>query len=286
MSRSAGIQRTLALILGLNAIVVAVKLVVALRTGNLTVLGATFESFLDAANNVIAMVVVSVAARGPDDDHPYGHDKFETVGALGIVVFLSISCYELLRGAASRWMGAAAPAAPGTTEILLLASTALINIAVVAYEGREARRLNSPLLAADAAHTGGDLFVTALAVISLMTARVGLSWTDPLLAVLVAGVIARSGWLILRVTVPVLVDERGADAERIAAAACRVDGVTGCRLVRSRTISSGFVFAEVTILVAGEIRVSESHLIADQVEDSVRAALGGTADVVVHVEPS
>lgn len=286
MSRSAGIQRTLALILGLNAIVVAVKLVVALRTGNLTVLGATFESFLDAANNVIAMVVVSVAARGPDDDHPYGHDKFETVGALGIVVFLSISCYELLRGAASRWMGAAAPAAPGTTEILLLASTALINIAVVAYEGREARRLNSPLLAADAAHTGGDLFVTALAVISLMTARVGLSWTDPLLAVLVAGVIARSGWLILRVTVPVLVDERGADAERIAAAACRVDGVTGCRLVRSRTISSGFVFAEVTILVAGEIRVSESHVIADQVEDSVRAALGGTADVVVHVEPS
>lgn len=286
MSRSAGIQRTLALILGLNAIVVTVKLVVALRTGNLTVLGATFESFLDAANNIIAMVVVALAARGPDDDHPYGHDKFETVGALGIVVFLSISCYELLRGAASRWMGAAAPAAPETSEIVLLGSTALINIAVVAYERREAKRLKSPLLEADAAHTGGDLFVTALAVLSLVTARVGVSWTDPFLAVMVAGVIAHSGWRILRVTVPVLVDERGADAERIAAAACRVEGVTGCRLVRSRTISSGLIFAEVTVTVAGDIRVSESHLIADQVEDSVRAALGGTADVVVHVEPS
>lgn len=286
MSRSAGIQRTLGLILGLNAIVVAVKLVVALRTGNLTVLGATFESFLDAANNVIAMVVVAVAARGPDDDHPYGHDKFETVGALGIVVFLSISCYELLRGAASRWMGAPAPAVPDMGEILLLASTAIINIAVVTYERREARRLNSPLLAADAAHTGGDLFVTALAVGSLLSARAGLSWTDPFLAVMVAGVIARSGWLILRVTVPVLVDERGADAERIAAAACRVEGVTGCRHVRSRTISSGLVFAEVTITVAGDVLVSASHEIADRVEDSVRAALGGTADVTVHVEPS
>ncbi|HRN53747.1 MAG TPA: cation diffusion facilitator family transporter [Gemmatimonadaceae bacterium] len=286
MSRSAGIQRTLAVVLGLNALVVAVKLVVAVRTGNLTVLGASFESFLDAANNVIAMVVVALAARGPDDDHPYGHDKFETMGALAIVVFLSISCYELLRGAFARWLGGAVPAAPETGEIVLLASTAIVNVAVVAYERRAARRLNSPLLAADAAHTGGDLFVTGLAVISLVTARLGLSWTDPLLAVLVAGVIAYSGWQILRVTVPVLVDERGADAERIAAAACRVRGVTGCRLVRSRTIGSGLVFAEVTVLVAGDARVDEAHAIADQVEDSVRAALGGTADVTVHVEPS
>ena len=286
MSRTAGIQRTLAIILVLNAAVVAAKLIVALRTGNLTVLGATFESFLDAANNIVAMVVVALAARGPDDDHPYGHDKFETMGALGIVVFLSISCYELLRGAVSRWLGAAPPAAPSTGEIALLASTALVNVVVVAYERREARRLKSPLLEADAAHTGGDLFVTALAVSSLVSARLGVAWTDPLLAVAVAGMIAYSGWKILRVTVPVLVDERGADAERIAAAACRVDGVTGCRLVRSRTISSGLVFAEVTITVSGEIRVADSHLIADQVEDSVRAALGGTADVVVHVEPS
>lgn len=286
MTRSAGIQRTLAVVLVLNAVVVAVKVAVAVRTGNLTVLGAAFESFLDAANNLIAMVVVALAARGPDDDHPYGHDKFETMGALGIVVFLSISCYELLRGAIGRWMGGVAPEAPATGEILLLAATALINIVVVAYERREAKRLRSPLLAADAAHTGGDLFVTALAVTSLLTARAGLAWADPVLAVAVASIIAYSGWQILRVTVPVLVDERGADAERVAAAACRVPGVTGCRLVRSRTISSGLVFAEVTISVDGALSVSDSHEVADQVEDSVRAALGGTADVTVHVEPS
>lgn len=264
----------------------AVKVVVALRTGNLTVLGAAFESFLDAANNVVAMVVVALAARGPDDDHPYGHDKFETMGALGIVVFLSISCYELLRGAISRWLGAPAPIAPSGGEVLLLASTAVINLVVVAYERREARRLKSPILAADAAHTTGDLFVTALAVASMLAARAGMSWADPLLAVGVAGMIARSGWLILRVTVPVLVDERGADAERIAAATRRVDGVLDCRSVRSRTTSSGLVFAEVTVAVAGDVRVSDGHAVADRVEESVRAALGGAADVLVHVEPS
>lgn len=290
MTRVAGIQRTLGIILALNAAVVAVKLTVALRTGNLTVLGATFESFLDALNNVVAMVLVSVAARGPDEDHPYGHDKFETMGALGIVVFLSISCYELLRGAIARLQGLTAGSAPWSEpaiwELGLLASTALVNVAVVWYERRQARALNSALLAADAAHTAGDLLVTVLALLSLVGTRLGAALADPLLAIAVAGIIAWSGWQILRVTVPVLVDERGVDADRVRTAACLVPGVTGARTIRSRTNSSGLVFAEVTITVAGDASISAGHDIADAVESAVSGALGGSADVVVHIEPS
>ena len=72
------IRRTLAIILVANLAVVAVKIAVAMRTGALSVLGATVESALDAMNNVIAMSLVSIAALGPDEDHPYGHDKFES----------------------------------------------------------------------------------------------------------------------------------------------------------------------------------------------------------------
>ena len=86
----------MAQVLALNALVVLVKLVVGIRTGSLTVLGAALESALDTLNNVIGMLLVSIAARAPDEDHPYGHDKFETLGALGIVGFLSISCFELM----------------------------------------------------------------------------------------------------------------------------------------------------------------------------------------------
>lgn len=286
MSRTSQIQRTLAIILVLNAVVVGVKLVVALRTGNLTVLGATLESFLDAMNNVVAIAVVAVAARGPDDDHPYGHDKFETMGALAIVGFLSISCFELVRGAVTRLITPTPVEPPGTAEVALLAATALVNVAVVWYERRKARELNSPILMADAAHTTGDLFVTGLAVASLLSGHLGLLWADPVLAMLVAAIIAWSGWQILRVTVPVLVDERGADAERIRAAALGVTGVVGAPVVRSRTNSSGLVFAEVTVTVAGSATVAQGHSIADAVEASICAALGGTADVVVHIEPA
>ena len=286
MSRTAGIQRTLAAILLLNAVVVTIKFVVALRTRNLTVVGATLESGLDALNNVMAMLVVALAACGPDEDHHYGHDKFETMGAVAIVGFLSISCFELLRGAVVRLLESAPPTSPGNTEVALLAATGIVNVAVVAYERRQARRLGSQLLMADAAHTLGDLFVTALAVASLFTARAGLVWGDPVLAILVAGLIGWSGYQILRVTVPVLVDERGADAARIRDAACAVDGVAAAPVVRSRTNATGTVFAEVTIIVDGGTSVEAAHRIADAVELSVSGALGGSADVMVHIEPS
>jgi cation diffusion facilitator family transporter len=284
--RSAAIQRTLAFILVLNLAVVGVKFVVALRTGSLTVIGATLESALDAMNNVLAMIVVAMAARGPDDDHPYGHDKFETMGALAIVGFLSISCFELIRGAVARLLSPAALGVPDRAELVLLGVAGLVNIVVVTHERRRGKALQSPLLLADSAHTMGDLFVTALAIASLAAARAGLVWADPVLAILVALLIAWSGWQILRATVPVLVDARGADADRIRAAALSVAGVAAAPTVRSRTNSSGLVFAEVTIAVGGAVTVARAHDVADAVERSVRAALGGLADVVVHIEPA
>jgi cation diffusion facilitator family transporter len=285
-SRTAAIQRTLAIILALNVVVVVVKLIVGLQTGSLTVIGATLESALDALNNVLGISIVALAARGPDDDHPYGHDKFETLGAIAIVGFLSISCFELIRGGVVRLINPQALVSPSGLDLVLLASTSIVNVVVVAYERRRGQDLKSPLLLADAAHTTGDLFVTGLAFASLLAVRAGLPWADPVLAIVVAMAIAWSGWQILRVTVPVLVDERGADAELVGKAAASVSGVHATTRVRSRTNSSGLIFAEVTITVAGGESVSAAHDVADAVEAAVRTALGGTADVVVHVEPA
>ena len=109
-ARSPAVRKTLAVVLVLNAIVLVIKIVVGVRTGALTVLGAALESGLDVLNNVIGIALVAVASRAPDEDHPYGHDKFETLGALGIVGFLSISCFELLREGADALLAAPATA--------------------------------------------------------------------------------------------------------------------------------------------------------------------------------
>lgn len=282
--RTRAIQRTLGLILVLNLVVVAVKVVVGVRTGSLSVIGASVESALDAMNNVIAMILVALAARGPDEDHPYGHAKFETLGALGIVGFLSISCFELVRSAMMQLWRREVAHAPTSGELALLASTALVNLVVVWYERRRGRELASPLLLADAAHTASDTFVTVLAFASLALTRAGYGAVDPWLAILVALIIAWSGYRILRATVPILVDQRAVDAAEIRRVVSAVPGIAGVPQVRSRISASGVHFAEVTITCDGALPVSRAHELADAAERAIRDALG-EADVTVHIEP-
>ena len=285
VDKSAAVRNTLLIILVLNLAVVAVKVFVGVRTGSLSVLGASLESALDALNNLVGMAVVSVAARAPDDDHPYGHDKFETLGALAIVGFLSISCFELLREGVMQLVHPRAPARPANFEVVLLASTALVNVAVVWYERKRGRALSSAFLLADAAHTSSDLFVTLLALASLGFARLGYGFVDPVLALVVALLIAWNGYAILRENVPILVDRRAVDAGEIRRLVGEIPQIHDVRDVRSRATPSGVLFAEVTIGVAANTSVADAHALADQVEERISERLG-TSQVTVHVEPA
>lgn len=275
----------LARVLVLNLIVVAIKVLVGLRTGALSVLGAALESSLDLLNNIVGMILVTVAARAPDETHPYGHAKFETLGALAIVTFLSISCFELLREGVTQLREAHSPKSASLLELSLVGLTLAINAMVVVYERRRGRELSSTFLIADAAHTHSDLYVTVLAIASLALTRFGLGALDAVLAVVVALIIAWNGYRILKETVPILVDERGLDSADVRRLVERIPRIAEVRSVRSRAGASGVVFAEVTVAVAGSTSVADAHAIADEVENRIAEALGAS-EVVVHVEPT
>jgi len=284
-SRSAGVRRALMFVLLLNAASVALKVAVGARTGALTVLGAALESTLDMLSNGVAIAAISIAAREPDEDHPYGHEKFETLGTLAIVGFLSITCFELVRRSVLEL--SVEPTAPVTRSldaIMLLASLA-VNVFVVRYEQSRGRRYRSALLMADASHTTSDILVTALAIASLLLSRLGFLRADAVLGIVVALIIAWSGYQILRGSIPILVDARGVDAEELRAIARTVPGVEGVRAVRSRRTSSGHLFVELTILVAGRTSVEAAHELTDEVEAAMGRELGG-AEAIVHVEPA
>jgi len=249
------------------------------------VLGAALESSLDLLNNVVGMILVTVAARAPDESHPYGHAKFETLGALAIVTFLSISCFELLREAVLQLRQARSPVTPTLLEVCVVGLTLAINALVVIYERRRGRELSSSFLVADAAHTNSDVYVTGLAIASLGLTRFGLGALDPILAAFVALIIAWNGYKILRETVPILVDERGLDSADVRRLVERIPRIAEVRSVRSRAGASGVVFAEVTVGVSGSTTVADAHAIADEVEHRIAEALGAS-EVVVHIEPA
>ena len=283
-AHAAAVRRTLGVILALNVVVVAVKVAVGWRTGSLAVLGAALESSLDTLNNVIGMSLVTLAARAPDDDHPYGHDKFETIGALAIVGFLSISCFELLKEGVQKLMRQEEPRAPDAMELAFLAATVVVNVFVVWYERRRGRELRSSFLLADAAHTSSDTYVTLLAIASMLLATVGLGRFDAPLAIVVALIIAISGYRILKGTIPILVDQRAVDADEIRRLVGTIPRIGEVRAVRSRYSASGLLFAELTVVVDGASTVAEAHALADEVEARITAELGAS-DVTVHVEP-
>lgn len=281
--RNSQIRRVLLGIFVANLFVVVIKLVIGASSRSLAVFGDGIQSSVDAVNNLVGLAIIGVASKGPDAEHPYGHAKFETVGALLIVVFLSISIFELLRSSIQRLVRGDAPPDLNASAFILLGLTLLVNIAVAVGETRAARRLDSELLLADAMHTRTDVVVTLAVLGGLALTRAGLGWADPVLAIIVALFIGHANYGIVRRALPTLVDQRAYDEGTIRGEAEEVAGVRSAYAIRSR-VAATRRFAELTIAVDGASDVASAHRIADAVEARLQDRLE-LHEVVVHVEP-
>jgi cation diffusion facilitator family transporter len=287
LDRSRAVRRVLGGLLVANVAVLIVKVSVGLVAGSLSVLGDAIHSSVDAIYNVLGLFVVRVAAQAPDEEHPYGHGKFETLGALAIVVFLSITCFELTRSAIEHLITGGHPVQVSDLGLLLLLATLATNVLVAWYENRRGKELSSELLIADAAHTRTDVFITIGVLIGVVFARRGNRWIDPVVAIAVALLIVRVAYEILARVVPVLVDERAIPAPTIQETARSVNGVKDAYGIRSRGGghgNAGVRYAEVTIAVDPNANVADAHAIADAVEERLKKDLELEA-VTVHVEP-
>ena len=150
--RYSSVVRVLYRVLVLNLAVAVVKIALGYATGAVSILSDGFHSLTDSASNVVALVGVSIARRPPDENHPYGHRKYETMASLGILAFLVIVLVQVLGAAYTRLLYGGTPKV-FPEGIGIMAVTLVVNVFVVIYEGREARRLNSEVLRADARHT-------------------------------------------------------------------------------------------------------------------------------------
>src|SRR5690349_22764917 len=173
MPASALVRRVFIGLLVANLAVVGAKLAVGFASGSLAILGSAVDSCVDALNNVLALIVVRVAAKEPDEDHPYGHGKFETLGALAIVGFLLVTCFELSRGAVTRLAAAHQPPFVSDVQLIVLVVCLGLNALVAWYEHRRGTELGSELLIADAAHTRSDVLITVGVLASLLLVRGG-----------------------------------------------------------------------------------------------------------------
>lgn len=284
------VRKVLIITLILNLVVMVLKFIVSFVTGSLSLQADALHSVTDSANNVLGLVTNQLSSPVPDRDHPYGHQKFEAIGALGIAAFLGIACFEIIKGAFDKiFLGGKSVEISGP-DLWILVIVLGINIFVAFYERGVGQKIGSQILIADALHTMSDVWITITVLASLLGIWQGnrlnipqLQYLDILLAFPVAFLVLKSGWQVLTSNLPWLVDEVAIAPEAIHQIVMEVEGVVNCHDIASRGLLGRQVFIEMHLIV-NTSEVEEAHKITEEIESRLEERFHPVR-ILIHIEP-
>jgi cation diffusion facilitator family transporter len=278
------VQRVLLLALAVNVLLSLVTLAVGLLSGSLAVLADAIHSATDGFSSLVGLLANQLADPRPDRNHPYGHRKAESLGALVIALFILLAAWEILKSAGQRLLSGLEPIQLGWPELGLLLLVLVCNVGLAGYEQWQARRLGSSLLRADAAHTRSDVWTSVVVLLGLAGAvALGIPWLDMALALPLCGLMLRASWQVVGHNLPLLIDQVAVAPEAIRAVAMAVPGVLNCHAIASRGIVGEQVFMELHLVVA-PTDLATAHRISNQVEQRLEAQYGPLR-CTVHLEP-
>jgi cation diffusion facilitator family transporter len=281
--RSRRVFAVLAWLLVANLAVVGAKAVVGWRAGSLSVLSDAVHSLTDACNNVIGIFLIRLANRPPDREHPYGHGKIEQIGTFVITGAMLLTAYEIGREAVVGLVrGAPQTVAVSSLTLGVMLATLGVNVVVVWYERREGKRLNSLYLIADAQHTFSDVIVTGGVLVGLAFVRLGFTWVDRAVALLVTLVIGWGAVNVIRNAVAELMDTAAVDPQELTALALQFADVAAVKDVRSRG-KGAYGFVEMTIMI-NHNDLRRAHQCSEALEEKIRR-IHRLNVITVHIEP-
>ena len=281
--RQNAVNRVLLRVLVLNLAVAGAKLVLGYATGAVSIISDGFHSLTDSASNIVGLVGLRASRKPPDEDHPYGHRKYETLAAAGIFIFLLLVVVEVSRSALHRLAGGVAPQVTIVSFIVMIV-TLIINLFVVRYERAEGHRLSSELLHADAMHTQSDVMTSCAVLVSLAAVWLGFPILDPIGGMVVAVFIARTGWEIARDTSGVLSDKVVLNEDDIRRLVMSTPHVVGCHQIRSRG-SADHTFLDLHVWYPAAMPLHEAHRLSHIVKDRLMSTYPQIADAIIHIEP-
>ena len=146
-------------ILAVNLTVAAIKFAFGLWSRSVAVEADALHSTFDGLANLVGLASMAMAVAPPDDEHPYGHHRFELLGALGIAALIAATAAGIAWEAVNR-VGAVTNARMEPAGLALLGGMALVSLLVSRYEGKIGKELDSPVLQADSLHTLTDFLGT------------------------------------------------------------------------------------------------------------------------------
>jgi cation diffusion facilitator family transporter len=256
-------------------------------TGSVGLLSDAIESLVNLAGAVMALLMLTVAARPADESHVYGHSKAEYFASLAEGLLILTAAVWIIATAVERLLHPQGLQALGI-GLLVSAIASLINFIVARILMNQGRKQNSITLEADAHHLMTDVW-TSIGVIGGVAIAGLTGWTvlDPILAIAVALNILWTGFQLIRRSVQGLMDAALPEQERDLIEEVMkiyIDKGVHFHALRTRQAAARR-FISVHMLVPGEWTVHDAHHIAEDFEADIRAALGGVVTVFTHLEP-
>ncbi len=281
--RAGSIARVLWITLALNWSVAALKVAFGLATRTMVIVADGFHSFADGSSNIIGLVAISIAGHPADKEHPYGHQKFETLAAAVIAAFLFFVSFGIFREAAAAFFHPRSPEV-SAVSFAVMGVTFCVNLFVVIYERARGKALKSELLISDSWHTLSDLFVTLTVVVALAGMLFRIPYIDPLFSMGISVFIFITALQILKHSTDVFVDKAVIKPELIEEIVRSVEGVADCHEIRSRGRQDQ-IYVDLHVLVDDQMTVRRSHRVANLIEQKIRSQIPAVHDVIVHIEP-
>jgi len=278
------VKQVLWVILFANLAVAVLKIIVGniIKSASMTADG--FHSLTDASSNIVGLIGIQYASKPVDEDHPYGHRKFETLAGLFISGMLFVVSGKIIIGAIDRFFD---PVIPNITfeSLIVLLATLSINIFVSVFEYRKGKKLNSQILVSDSMHTRSDIYVSIGVLVTLISIKLGLPpMIDSIASLVVAVFIIHAAYEIFKDNSDVLVDKAVVDTEKIRNIAQSFEQVKNTHNIRSRG-SDNDLHIDMHIMIEPDMSIQESHQLILNIQAKICKELNGNVQIIAHLEP-
>ncbi|MDP1759767.1 MAG: cation diffusion facilitator family transporter [Thermodesulfovibrionales bacterium] len=287
VNNAPAIRKVLIVTLALNVAVSLAKVIYGYMTNSIAMTSDGFHSFFDGVSNIVGLIGIWIAYHPPDEKHPYGHRKYETLFTIIIGVMIFATCLQILKQVYHSIVEYHDTQVTSISFAVMLITMA-VNIFVTIYERKRGIELKSDFLVADAMHTKSDILASIGVIVSLVITKsgfriAGLS-ADTIAGLVIAFLIAGIGYEILKKASDVLVDTICIDTTALEGVIKSVEGVKGCHDIRTRGTEHS-IYLDLHILVDPKMPIEKAHEIADAVEEKIKDNFPAVIDIVVHIEP-
>ena len=275
-----------------NVVLLVFKFVAGILGHSAAMVADAVHSFSDFITDIIVIVFVHISGKPKDKSHDYGHGKYETLAMTFIGMALLAVALGIVYGGIVKivaWAHGQDLQAPGTLALWAALLSIVLKEGTFRYSMREARKLNSQAVEANAWHHRSDALSSVGTALGIGGAIfLGQRWTvlDPVASVVVGLFIIKVSFFLLRDGIGDLMEQSLPDEveQEILQLAASVEGVNEPHDLRTRRIGNHYAI-ELHILMDGNISLSEAHDTASEVEDLLRQHYGEETHIAVHVEP-